>query len=902
MKKKILLPTVLAAFVFVYVAIMLCLNFAIIELNTTPVYAEEIDYGDSYEESQALQDGNIALLNNTGEDMRQVNTTGVENFTNLRYISNGLYFKNNPNHVRNENITKLGVCTTVAMQLMLGYHNYYTDRRIIPSTMLDSTYGNKDENPLFCDNVAGDQGSLGTGVKNTVYQKIFDLTTWAEINQMLPSVVAGTQRFMSTYSPTVSSSMNLSWGLYDSATVLSELRKGRPVILGFDPVIGQSKEGYHVVVAYGTATYNNQFGYITHFGWGEEYTCVWVPASWVGYISTMSFTHEHSFTEVVDTEELGNCKHVYCSVCNCDTYDMLFDVDYNGVLKGCKYDFTNADISDGNYGNTITAIADNAFKKKSSIGSFILPDGITRIGNNAFEGCTNLQTTIPSSVSIIGDSAFKDCYALNTQLPSSLTQLGASAFYCCRSMTSVSVPSAVTEIKNNTFHLCQELTNCNLYPGLTRIGDNAFMATKLSSILIPATVTEIGEMAFAGSYIEQIIFTGGGSLQKIGDYAFSLCSNLVGSVRIPSTVTQIGAHAFFFCKKLEVCTIPRNVSYVGANAFSSCEALTIYTEYDRYEMSCGAGWNSDNRPVIYNAEFASSKTYIISINKSDNNFVNINSDTVVNNPDRPGYTFNYWCNNSDFSGDKFTNLAIMPNGIYYAKWEEKSCVAEGTMVTLADGSQKAVEELTGDEQLLVWNMLTGTFDTAPMLFIDFETVAEYEIIELTFSDGTKVRVIDEHAFWDYDLNKYVYLRKDASSYIGHWFNKYGVGENNNFVNERVKLVGVEIYSERTTAWSPVTYGHLCIYVNGMLSMPGATESFVNIFDVDGETMKYDEEAMARDIETYGLFTYEEFYEIVPVSEEIFNAFNGQYLKVAIGKGKTNIETILALFERYAEFF
>lgn len=43
MKKKISLPPVLAAFVFVYVAIMLCLNFAIIELNTTPVYAEEID-------------------------------------------------------------------------------------------------------------------------------------------------------------------------------------------------------------------------------------------------------------------------------------------------------------------------------------------------------------------------------------------------------------------------------------------------------------------------------------------------------------------------------------------------------------------------------------------------------------------------------------------------------------------------------------------------------------------------------------------------------------------------------------------------------------------------------------------------------------------------------------------
>ena len=901
MKKKISLPPVLAAFVFVYVAIMLCLNFAIIELNTTPVYAEEIDYGDSYEESQILQGEDIALLNNTGEDKQRVDEVGVEHFTNLRYIPNGRYFINNPNHFLNTSGVNLtGVCTTVAMQLMLGYHNYYTDRRIIPATMLGTEYGILTAHPLYCNEPAPGQGSLKTGVKNTVYQKIFDLTTWAKINQMLPSVVAGTRRFMNTYSPTVSSSMNLSWGLYDSVTVLSELRKGRPVILGFDPVIRQSKEQYHVVVAYGTATYNNQFGYITHFGWGEEYTCVWVPASWVGYISTMSFTHKHSFTEV-NENITGNYRHVNCSVCNCDTYDMLFDIDYNGEIKGRKYPFTDAVIPETYYGNTVTGIGSSAFVDKSDIYSLTLPDGITKIGNSAFKGCTNLQLEIPESVREIGDYAFKNCYALNTQLPGALRELGVGAFYDCRGMTLVTVPVGMTEIKESTFQSCF-FTTCFLPAGLIRIGKNAFAASKLSSILIPSTVTEIREFAFAVSDIEALKFVSSGSLQKIGDFAFAACRKLTGSVFIPTNVNLIGAHAFYLCEELEACAIPNNVNVIEKEVFLSCKKLTIYAERNRNQTGWNTRWNSDNRPVIYNVQFSSTKDTISSVNKSANNFVNINTNTVVNNPKRAGYTFAGWYDSSDFSGAQYTNLATAPDGTLYAKWDSNSCVTAGTMVTLADGSQKAVEELTGDEQLLVWNMLTGTFDTAPILFIDFETVAEYEIIELTFSDGTKVRVIDEHAFWDYDLNKYVYLRKDASSYIGHWFNKYGVGENNNFVNARVKLVGVEIYSERTTAWSPVTYGHLCIYVNGMLSMPGATESFVNIFDVDGETMKYDEEAMARDIETYGLFTYEEFYEIVPVSEEIFNAFNGQYLKVAIGKGKTNIETILALFERYVEFF
>ena len=108
--------------------------------------------------------------------------------------------------------------------------------------------------------------------------------------------------------------------------------------------------------------------------------------------------------------------------------------------------------------------------------------------------------------------------------------------------------------------------------------------------------------------------------------------------------------------------------------------------------------------------------------------------------------------------------------------------------------------------------------------------------------------------------------------------------------------------EYTTPYSPVTYGHLCYFVDGMLSMPGGIDGLFNIFAVDAETMKYDESAMAADIERYGLFTYEEFAELVTVSEEVFNAFNGRYLKVAIGKGLIDTDRLLSLAQRYAEFF
>ena len=204
--------------------------------------------------------------------------------------------------------------------------------------------------------------------------------------------------------------------------------------------------------------------------------------------------------------------------------------------------------------------------------------------------------------------------------------------------------------------------------------------------------------------------------------------------------------------------------------------------------------------------------------------------------------------------------------------------------------------------LLVWNLSTGTFDAAPILFIDSDSEQMYEVVHLTFSDGTVVNVISEHAFWDIDLNKYVYLRKDAQQYIGHWFSKQTADENGNLISTSVKLVNVGVTMEYTSAWSPVTYGHLCYYVNGMLSMPGGITGLFNIFDVDSETMMYDAEQMAADISQYGLFTYEEFAEIIPVSQEVFDAFNAKYFKVAIGKGLIDMEGIAKLAADYAEFF
>lgn len=229
--------------------------------------------------------------------------------------------------------------------------------------------------------------------------------------------------------------------------------------------------------------------------------------------------------------------------------------------------------------------------------------------------------------------------------------------------------------------------------------------------------------------------------------------------------------------------------------------------------------------------------------------------------------------------------------------DSSQCVTKGTLITLADGSKKKVETLTGNELLLTWNLETGKYEASPILFIDSDPKSNYEVITLTFSDNTKVEVVSEHGFFDSTLNKYVYLDKDAEKYIGHTFFK-----ESDRIKKKVKLKKVMISNKMTKTYSPVTYGNLCYYVNGMLSMPGGIDGLFNYFKVDPKTMMYDKKEMLRDIKKYGLFTFQEFYSIMPIPEEIFNAVNGKYLKVAIGKGLITYEKLEQLVERYSVFF
>ena len=66
--------------------------------------------------------------------------------------------------------------------------------------------------------------------------------------------------------------------------------------------------------------------------------------------------------------------------------------------------------------------------------------------------------------------------------------------------------------------------------------------------------------------------------------------------------------------------------------------------------------------------------------------------------------------------------------------------------------------------------------------------------------------------------------------------------------------------------------------------------------VVGENMTYDQIAMESDLEAYGKYTYDDFAEYI--SYEQYVAFNGDYLKISVGKGYLTFEDILELIRKY----
>jgi len=226
----------------------------------------------------------------------------------------------------------------------------------------------------------------------------------------------------------------------------------------------------------------------------------------------------------------------------------------------------------------VTSIGNYAFRSCTSLTSITIPDSVTSIGRYAFWDCTSLTSiTIPDSVTSIGDYAFQDFTGLTSiTIPDSVTSIGNDAFRGCTSLTNVTIPDSVTSIGYYAFSGCTSLTSITIPDSVTSIGYYAFRdCTSFTSITIPDSVTSIEWGAFSGCTSLKSI-TIPDSVTSIGNDAFRDCTNLT-SITIPDSVTSIGSYVFSGCTSLTSITIPDSITSIGDYAFQDFTGLTSIT-------------------------------------------------------------------------------------------------------------------------------------------------------------------------------------------------------------------------------------------------------------------------------------------------------------------------------------
>ena len=267
----------------------------------------------------------------------------------------------------------------------------------------------------------------------------------------------------------------------------------------------------------------------------------------------------------------------------------------NWAFENC-FSLTSITILDG-----VRYIGNCAFLCCTSLTSITIPDSVTSIGDEAFEGCTSLTSvTIGNGVTSIGYKAFAYCRLLESvTIPDGVTGIGDSAFHSCTSLTSVTIPDSVTSIGLSAFEDCTSLISITIPNSVTSVGNRAFYnCTSLTSITIPDSVTSIGNSAFQNCTSLKSVTIGNG-VTRIGQSAFEDCTWLT-SITIPDSVTSIGEETFRGCTWLTSVTIGNGVTRIGQSAFEDCTWLTSVT--------IGNGVKSIGYSAFYNCTSLTSVT------------------------------------------------------------------------------------------------------------------------------------------------------------------------------------------------------------------------------------------------------------------------------------------------------
>ncbi len=250
----------------------------------------------------------------------------------------------------------------------------------------------------------------------------------------------------------------------------------------------------------------------------------------------------------------------------------------NDVFEGCSK------LTDVTIGKGITSIPDGMFYKATALKSIVIPNNVTQISDDAFRGCSSLENIdLPDNLKTIGTSAFSDCTALkNVELGRTVETISGFAFSGCTALESISLCKGLKTIGSYAFSNCNNLATVvytgtmadwKLVSGYKNVGNAAVLCEK--------ALVERGIFNNNTHYWEYydnglLIIDGTGNMPAWSSAVgapWSKYKDSIIRVEIADGVTNVGAYAFYKYPAINNVSLAESVESIGEYAFSNCAML-----------------------------------------------------------------------------------------------------------------------------------------------------------------------------------------------------------------------------------------------------------------------------------------------------------------------------------------
>ncbi len=272
----------------------------------------------------------------------------------------------------------------------------------------------------------------------------------------------------------------------------------------------------------------------------------------------------------------------------------------NGEVTITDYTGTAVSLSIPAYleGLPVTRIGEDAFYGCTDLEEVVLPEGVTYLGNAAFGGMGELKVYFPSTVTAVqsygapfrGTTLKEIKFAEGTNylaprlfmwatvpeemiLPETVTSMGQGVFSECKGLTSVVLPDGLKEIPSEAFYNVKTLTDIQWPKGLETISKNAFYGcTGLEEIVLPEGVTYLADGVFGrvGELKVHIPST----LTDVEYYGAPFRETTLTEIEFADGITYLAPRLFMWATVPEEVVLPETITSMGAQLFASSKGLT----------------------------------------------------------------------------------------------------------------------------------------------------------------------------------------------------------------------------------------------------------------------------------------------------------------------------------------